>query len=84
MQFSRRLFSPCGAVSLSVRLRAAFGSSTREEDITFEAFNSSFVRGRAGSSAELVARRELCRDFIEGCTVQMFRIYYWISRRNRA
>ena len=27
-----RAFSPCGAISLSVRLRAAFGSSTCEED----------------------------------------------------
>ena len=31
---------PCGVISLSVRLRAAFGSSTCEEDITFAAFNS--------------------------------------------
>jgi hypothetical protein len=32
-------FSPCGVISLSVRLRAAFGSSTCEEDITFAAFS---------------------------------------------
>jgi len=35
-------FSPCGAISLSVRLRQPFGSSTCEEDITFAAFNSPF------------------------------------------
>jgi hypothetical protein len=33
-------FSPCGATSLSVRLRAGLGSSICEEDITLAAFNS--------------------------------------------
>jgi hypothetical protein len=33
-------FSPCGATSLSVRLRAALSSSTCEEHITFAAFNN--------------------------------------------
>jgi hypothetical protein len=39
-EFFRSLFSPCGAISLSVRLRVAFGNSTCQEDITFAAFNS--------------------------------------------
>jgi hypothetical protein len=33
-------FSPCGAISLSVRLGAAFRSSTCHEDIIFAAFFS--------------------------------------------
>ncbi len=34
-----KTMGPCGAISLSLRLRAAFGRSTCEEDITFVAFN---------------------------------------------
>jgi hypothetical protein len=34
-----RAFSPCGAISLSVRLWAAFGSSTCEGDIAFAGIN---------------------------------------------
>ncbi len=44
-------FSPCGAISLSVRFRAAFGSSTCEEDITFAAFNKARTYPRATFSA---------------------------------
>jgi hypothetical protein len=33
-------FSPCGAISLSLRLRVTFDSSTCQEDITFAAFNN--------------------------------------------
>jgi hypothetical protein len=41
--FSHTPFSPSGAIPLSVRLRAAFGSSTCEEDITFAAFNKADI-----------------------------------------
>jgi len=50
-------FSPCCAISLSVRLRAAFDSSTCEENIAFAAFakydaGSESVRAR-GKKATL-------------------------------
>ncbi len=35
-----RAFSPCGAISLSVHLRPAFGTSTGQQDISHAAFNS--------------------------------------------
>src|SRR5882757_582284 len=38
-QMMRALVSPRGSLSLSARLRTAFGSSTSQQDITFVAFD---------------------------------------------
>ena len=35
----RSLFSPCDAICLSIQLRAAFGNSTRQENVIFAAIN---------------------------------------------
>jgi hypothetical protein len=39
-RFSYTLFSPCGRISLSVGLPAAFSSSICHDDVSFAAFNS--------------------------------------------
>jgi hypothetical protein len=65
-----RALSPCGAISLSVRLRPAFGSSTCEEDITFAAFNKAhcscflYVRAEARTLRTRDFFRSLCSRLI--------------------